>query len=225
MKAGHGRERRLALFALLVILRAAAMKSRRAPPSTRAGCRRERPKWFAAMRRTEAKYGVPVAVQLATIAREFELRRRRAADQAHRQRLFSRKVPRSSAYGYAQALDGTWDDYRRSTGRRGADRDDFADASDFIGWYMNEAARVNGLAPHDAYNQYLAYHEGRAGYARGTYRAKAWLPGVARDVEAWSVVYQTQLQSCPARLTVGAAAPRAYRRAATARRRGEAWIG
>ncbi len=105
-------------------------------------------------------------------------------------------MPRSSAYGYAQALDGTWDDYRAATGRRGADRDDFADASDFIGWYMNEAARVNGLAPHDAYNQYLAYHEGKAGFARGTYKAKAWLPAVARDVESWAVVYQTQLQTC-----------------------------
>ena len=59
------------------------------PPSTTVdACRMqtERPKWFAAMRQTEAKYGVPVSVQLATIAREFELRRRRAADQAHRQR-------------------------------------------------------------------------------------------------------------------------------------------
>ena len=108
-------------------------------------------------------------------------------------------MPRSSAYGYAQALEGTWDDYRRSTGRRGADRDDFADSSDFIGWYMHGANRVNGVAMHDAYNQYLAYHEGKAGFARGTYRAKSWLPEVARDVEAWAVVYDQQLRSCPAR--------------------------
>ena len=200
MKAGHGRERRLALFALLGLILTGCGHDK-PPSSTVDACRMqtERPKWFAAMRRTEAKYGVPVAVQLATIARESSF----VADAQPTKRigsgLFSHKVPRSSAYGYAQALDGTWDDYRRSTGHRGADRDDFADASDFIGWYMSEAVRVNGLAPHDAYNQYLAYHEGRAGYARGSYRAKAWLPGVARDVEAWSVVYQQQLQSCPAR--------------------------
>ena len=112
---------------------------------------------------------------------------------------FSREVPRSSAYGYAQALEGTWDDYRRATGRRGADRDDFADSSDFIGWYMHGANRVNGVAMHDAYNQYLAYHEGKAGFARGSYRAKSWLPEVARDVEAWAVVYDRQLRACPAR--------------------------
>lgn len=197
MKAGSGRGRRLALLVLAGVILAACGHEK--PPSTTVdACRMqtERPKWFEAMRRTEAKYGVPVSVQLATIARESSF----VADAKPTRRvgsgIFSREVPRSSAYGYAQALDGTWDDYRRATGRHGADRDDFADASDFIGWYMNEAARVNGLAPHDAYNQYLAYHEGKAGYARGTYRGKAWLPPVARDVEAWSVVYDTQLRGC-----------------------------
>ena len=84
----------------------------------------------------------------------------------------------------------------------GADRDDFADSSDFIGWYMNGAARVNGVPLHDAYNQYLAYHEGKAGYARGSYRSKAWLPPVARDVEAWAALYEQQLQALPDALSV-----------------------
>ena len=64
---------------------------------------------------------------------------------------------------------------------------------------MSGATRVNGMPLHDAYNQYLAYHEGKAGYARGSYRAKAWLPSVARDVEAWAVRYDTQLRTCPLR--------------------------
>jgi hypothetical protein len=171
------------------------------PSSVIDACRmqNERPQWFRAMRQTEARWGVPVSVQLATIARESSF----DADARPTKRvgswIFAREVPRSSAYGYAQALEGTWDDYRRATGRRGADRDDFADSSDFIGWYMNSAARVNGVALHDAYNQYLAYHEGKAGYARGSYRGKSWLPAVARDVEAWAARYQQQLQACPVR--------------------------
>ena len=32
----------------------------------------------------------------------------------------------SSAYGYSQALDGTWDRYQKETGRWGASRTDFA---------------------------------------------------------------------------------------------------
>ncbi len=108
-------------------------------------------------------------------------------------------MPLSSAYGYSQAIDGTWDGYLRETGRRRADRGDFADSSDFIGWYMNSNSRVNGVPLQDAYHQYLAYHEGKAGYARGSYRQKAWLPGVARDVQAWSAIYDQQLRACPVR--------------------------
>ena len=57
----------------------------------------------------------------------------------------------------------------------------------------------------DTYNQYLAYHEGKAGFARGSYRGKTWLPPVARDVEAWAALYEQQLQTCPPlRLTIRA---------------------
>ena len=112
MKAGHGCGRRLALIAFVAILTACGHDK---PPTTVAdACRMqsERPQWFAAMRKTEAKYGVPVSVQLATIARELSF----VADARPTRRIgsgfFSREVPRSSAYGYAQALDGTWDDYR-----------------------------------------------------------------------------------------------------------------
>lgn len=156
----------------------------------------EKPGWFAAMRKTEDKWGVPVAVQLATIARESSFRADARPTKRVGSGLFSRDVPLSSAYGYAQAIDGTWDGYEAETGQSG-DRDDFADSSDFIGWYMNSNARVNGVPVTDAYNQYLAYHEGKAGFARGTYRQKAWLPGVARDVQNWANIYQTQLATCP----------------------------
>ena len=113
----------------------------------------------------------------------IELRVRRPPGQADEQGFFfTREVPISSALGYSQAIDGTWEWYLRDTGRRRADRTRFADASDFIGWYMNLNTRVNGIPTRDAYNQYLAYHDGQAGYARGSYRAKPWLPPVARDV-------------------------------------------
>jgi hypothetical protein len=200
MKAGQARGLGLALFAMVALLGACSGGDK--PPSTVAdACRMqsERPQWFKAMKRTEQKWGVPVSVQLATIARESSFRHDAQPTRRIGSGWFSREVPRSSAYGYAQALEGTWDDYREDTGRRGADRDDFADSSDFIGWYMHGAARVNGVPLHDAYNQYLAYHEGKAGFARGSYRKKAWLPPVARDVAGWAAVYEKQLRSCPVR--------------------------
>jgi hypothetical protein len=102
----------------------------------------------------------------------------------------------SSAFGYSQALDGTWDEYRNATGKRGAKRDRIKDATDFMGWYMNQTKKRNGIPLTDARNQYLAYHEGHTGYARGTYRRKSWLVRVAGDVGARSRTYQSQLQSC-----------------------------
>jgi hypothetical protein len=200
MKAGNGRGRRFVLIAALAIH--SACSGHQKPPSTTVdACRMqsERPEWFKAMRRTEARWGVPVSVQLATIGRESSFQHDARPVKRIGSGIFSREVPRSSAYGYAQALDGTWDDYRSATGRRGADRDDFADASDFIGWFMSGSTRVNGMALHDSYNQYLAYHEGKAGYARGTYRSKAGLPAVARDVQIWAARYDAQLRTCPTR--------------------------
>ena len=119
MKAGHGRGRQLALIAICGLL--SACSGHEKPPSTVAdACRMqtERPQWFAAMRKTEEKWGVPVSVQLATIARESSFRHDAQPTKRIGSGLFSREVPRSSAYGYAQAIDGTWDDYRKATGRR-----------------------------------------------------------------------------------------------------------
>jgi hypothetical protein len=159
----------------------------------------ERPHWFTAMGDTQERWGVPVAVQLATISRESSFRYDAQPTKRVGSGIFSRKVPRSSAYGYAQALDGTWEWYMRETGHSGADREDFADSADFIGWYMNLNSRLNGVPLNDAYNQYLAYHEGKTGYAKGSWRKKAWLPAVARDVQSWAARYEQQLRLCPMR--------------------------
>lgn len=102
----------------------------------------------------------------------------------------------SSAYGYAQAIDGTWDWYREETGKHGADRDDFEDAADFVGWYLAKTRRMNGIGPHDAYNHYLAYHEGHTGFRRRSYDAKGWLKARAGEVAARAARYRGQLARC-----------------------------
>ncbi|MEO0761502.1 MAG: NAD kinase, partial [Pseudomonadota bacterium] len=83
----------------------------------------------------------------------------------------------------SQALDGTWEEYQAATGSRFARRDRIRDATDFMGWYMAETQNRLGISVRDARNQYLAYHEGRTGYARGSYRGKPWLVRVAGEVE------------------------------------------
>ena len=112
-----------------------------------------------------------------------------------------RLVPRkSSAYGYAQAQNPAWKDYRRDTGNSGADRDDFDDAIDFIGWYTHQTQRQLGISKWDAYNQYLAYHEGRGGYKSGDWKNKSWLKKVARQVRDQAARYNQQFQTCKAEL-------------------------
>ena len=102
----------------------------------------------------------------------------------------------SSAFGYSQALDGTWDEYLEETGNRRAKRDDIRDATDFIGWYMTQTVAETGVALGDAKNQYLAYHEGRAGYLRGTHNRKSWLLRISDEVAARAAIYDLQLKTC-----------------------------
>jgi len=77
-----------------------------------------------------------------------------------------------------------------------SDRDDFADAIDFMGWFTSKSQQLNGVSKWDAYNQYLNYHEGWGGFRRGTYLQKSWLPPVARKVDERSKRYAMQMHSC-----------------------------
>ncbi len=155
----------------------------------------ERPQYYKAMRATQRKWGVPVHVQMATIHQESKFIGN--ARTPHQFVLGIIPVGRqSSAYGYSQALDGTWEEYQEDEGGRGAKRDRIGDATDFMGWYMDQTEKGLGISKADARNQYLAYHEGRTGYARGTYNSKAWLVEVADRVASRADRYRTQLAGC-----------------------------
>ncbi len=155
----------------------------------------ERPAYFRAMQQTERRWGVPVHVQMATIHQESKF----ISDARTPHQFVLGIIPvgrQSSAYGYSQALDSTWEDYQRETGHRRARRDNIKDATDFMGWYMNGSAARLGISKQDAASQYLAYHEGRGGFARGSHRQKAWLMQVAANVGNRSEAYRQQLIAC-----------------------------
>jgi len=155
----------------------------------------ERPDWRSATEASALRWGAPVELQMAIIWRESGFR----ADVRPPERYALGIIPTgpaSSAFGYPQAIDGTWDWYRRETGNRGADRDDFADAADFVGWYVAKSRATTGLQPFDAFGHYIAYHEGHAGYRRGGWRAKSWLIDTARQVAAQAARYRGQLSRC-----------------------------
>ena len=96
------------------------------------------------MKRTQNRWGVPVAVQMATIYQESKF-----IGNARTPHQFALGVipmgRQSSAYGYGQALDGTWDEYKREQGGWGRRRDDIADATDFMGWYFTKSREDLGI--------------------------------------------------------------------------------
>jgi len=165
----------------------------------------EKRSWWKAADRAERKYGAPKAVTLAIIRQESGFDD--DARPPRRRILFV--IPgfrrQSTAYGYAQATDPTWTLYKRDTGRAGARRGKFSDAVDFVGWYVRETRRRTGVEAGDAYNQYLAYHEGWAGYLNQTYagRKKSGLRSVAARVSANAAAYQVQLDACERRFRRG----------------------
>ena len=76
----------------------------------------------------------------------------------------------------------TWEGMWRPRGAL-SDRDDFRDAIDFMAWYNRASGAELGLKPTDAYSLYLAYHDGRGGFRRGTWRSKGWLIETAKKVQ------------------------------------------
>lgn len=198
--------RRLALrgfsalvLALLAVLPLSCATAPPAEPEDVCAIFSEKRGWLRDAQASRERWGVPESVQLALIHQESSFR----ADARPPRRRYLWVIPgprSSSAYGYGQVIDSTWRAYLRSSGKSGADRDDFGDVSDFIGWYASYTRPRTGVAPTNAHDLYLVYHEGAGGYTRGTHLTKPWLLGVAKKVEARARRYERQYAGCRDRL-------------------------
>ena len=158
--------------------------------------------WHKAAVNAQNKWGTSMHIPLAFMYQESTFR---AKAKPPRRKLLGfipwRRL--SSAYGYAQVLDGTWEQYLRTTGEYWRVRHDFADATDFIHWYIMQAVKTNGISNTDARNLYLNYHEGPAGFARKSYSKKPWLIKTATSVQQRSQTFRDQYQRCEASLKPG----------------------
>ena len=156
----------------------------------------EKDDWYIQAKDAYEKWGIPINVTMAIMHQESRF----VADAQPPRPWLLGIIPwfrSSSAYGYAQAQDGTWDDYlKNSQSIWSADRDEFADACDFIGWYCSISKQQLGIALTDTKKLYLAYHEGHGGYQRKTYTKKPWLMDIAKKVSKKSNLYLTQLSTC-----------------------------
>lgn len=191
----------LILIVLLAMLQGCATAQPRNPEDI-CSIFKEKRGWHKAAVKAQKKWGTSMHIPMAFMYQESAFR---AKAKPPRRRLLG-FIPwkrLSSAYGYAQVIDGTWREYLRSTGDYWRVRHDFADATDFIHWYLRQAARRNGISTSDAFELYLNYHEGPGGYARNTHSRKPWLLKVATGVQTRSQQYRAQYQQCRESLKPG----------------------
>ena len=160
----------------------------------------EKKNWYKATKKSYDKWLVPISLQLAIINQESSFKQ---FAKPKRKRLFG-LIPGSrpsSAFGYAQVTNPTWEWYKSRTGKTNASRANFNDVTDFIGWYSEQTTKILGIPKNDYYNQYLAYHEGHRGWKNNSFNSKKWLLKVAKKVETNANKYNIQLHQCEIKLS------------------------
>ncbi len=156
---------------------------------------REKGDWYPDVKQASEKWGIPIHVIMAIMHQESHF----VADAQPPRTWLLGIIPwfrPSSAYGYSQALDGTWEHYLTNNNYWMGNREDFADSSDFIAWYCATSHHKLGISKQNTQQLYLAYHEGHGGYLRKTYLKKKWLLKTAKKVANKSKQFQSQFSSC-----------------------------
>jgi hypothetical protein len=152
----------------------------------------EKPAWRTAALAASKRWDVPISVLLAFMYYE-------SGFQADAKPITSHGIfwdsTASSAFGYSQALDGTWKDYQKKTGSS-ANRTDFSASVDFMAWYLHTIAFKLNISLFDAYHLYLAYHQGPANFIKQTYANKSWLKDYATKVQNKVIAYLLETPNC-----------------------------
>jgi len=187
---------------LIVLLAVALISACTSPPGNTGDICEifyEKDDWYDDASNARDKWNAPIPVMMAIMHQESRFKHKARPPRGKILGFIPGFRP-SDAYGYSQAKEATWDWYTRDSGNYGADRDDFADAIDFIGWYNHVSGKRSSIKPTDTYHLYLAYHEGHGGFNRRTFKNKQWLKSVAKKVSARSASYSNQLNQCEKQL-------------------------
>ncbi len=180
-------------FYLLILLLISACSS--IPKNTQNSCEifEERYLWYKHARASYKKWGAPIYIQLAFIKKESDFNWLAKPPRVKLFKVIPFKRP-SSSFGYSQAVEGTWRQYKRETGNKLATRARFKDSVDFIGWYVNKTTTLLKIPKNDAYRQYLAYYKGWGDYKNYSKDKKAII--YARSVKETASKYRKQLTLC-----------------------------
>ena len=183
-------------FLMLIGLVSSCM-SLRQPSNTANLCSifAEKGYWYRHAVSAEETWNIDKTVLMALIKQESSFVRAARPPRTRILGVIPWKRP-TTAYGYAQAIDETWSDYKERNERPRANRTNFRDAIDFVGWYLDMAATTANVPRDDARNLYLTYHEGLSGYQTGNWKNNKQLLVAATKVSEITAEYQTQLANC-----------------------------
>lgn len=153
--------------------------------------------WYKSAKSTQQKWGVPIELQMAIIKQESGFDWLAQPERLKIFKIIPWRRP-SSSLGYSQAVDGTWELYKSSTGNDLAVRVLFKDSSDFIGWYVDQTYKKLKIPKDDYFRQYIAYHEGWNSYSN--YNRKPNVVSYAKAVSDMARTYRSQLERCSSKL-------------------------
>ena len=94
--------------------------------------------WFKAAKKSSKKWNVPIATLMSIINQESAFKQ---YAKPPRKKLFG-FIPlltrESSSLGYSQATKGSWEHYKKVTGKKFVTRIRFKDSVDFVGFYIDQ---------------------------------------------------------------------------------------
>ncbi|QIW10091.1 transglycosylase SLT domain-containing protein [Francisella sp. LA112445] len=145
------------------------------------------PSWKKSLIKANNKYNISPAFTLAIIHQESKFHA-------------NVKNSHSSAFGYAQALNGTWKVFQRDV-EPNAKRNNFNDSVEFVDWYMARLAHKLDIKASDSFDLYLAYMLGEGGYRNymdNPHKSSSMLhrEAIAAKVRLKSQVYNLELEDC-----------------------------
>ena len=109
---------------------------------------KEKKNWYKSTKKSYDRWGTPISLQLAIVNQESSFNQ---FAKPKRKKIFG-LIPGSrpsTAFGYAQVTNPTWDWYRNRTGNVNASRANFDDITDFIGWYTTQSNIMLGISMSD----------------------------------------------------------------------------
>ena len=146
-------------------------------------------------RAASKKWNVPISSILAVINKESGFRRFAKPKRTKLFKIIPYRRP-SSSLGFSQAVNKTWDLYKKENNKPIALRISLKSSSDFIGWYFWKTNKINKVSLKDTRNMYLNYYLGWSAYKNKAYEKDRKAIIFAKSVEKQAKIYKSQLRGC-----------------------------